>query len=75
LLVQLYPQPGRDKIPNRIAYFHQLAERIAQLPGVQSVGYLHMGPTNGFEYKVPVSISEGRRLSAVEEWAGPDFFT
>jgi len=74
LLVQLYPQPGRDKIPNRIAYFRQLAERAAQLPGVQSVSYLHMGPTNGFEYKVPVSISAGPSFSAVEEWAGPDFF-
>src|SRR6185437_3239231 len=41
---------------------------------VQSVSYLHMGPTNGFEYKVPVSTSAGTPLNAVEEWAGPGFF-
>jgi predicted permease len=75
LLIQLYPQPGRDnKIPNRVAYFHQLVERVSQLPGVQSVSYLHMGPTNGFEYKVPVSANAGTTLNAVEEWAGPNFF-
>jgi predicted permease len=74
LLVQLYPQPGHDKIPNRVAYFHELAERVSQLPGIQSVSYLHMGPTNGFEYKVPVSTSAGMPMNAVEEWAGPGFF-
>lgn len=74
LLVQLFPQPGRDKIPNRVSYFHELAERMSQLPGVQSVSYLHMGPTNGFEYKVPVSTSAGTPVNAVEEWAGPGFF-
>jgi predicted permease len=74
LLLQLYPQPGHEKIPNRIAYFHQLAQQIAQLPGVESASYLHMGPTSGFEYKVPVSTSAGNPRNAVEEWAGPSFF-
>ncbi len=74
LLIQLYPQPGRDKIPNRVAYFHELSERMAHLPGVQAVSYLHMGPTKGSEYKVPVSASTGPSVNAVEEWAGPGFF-
>jgi predicted permease len=75
LLIQLYPQPGHDnKISNRVAYFRELAERVSQLPSVQSVSYLHMGPTNGFEYKVPVSTGAGTSMNAVEEWAGPGFF-
>lgn len=36
LMVQLFPQPGRRDIPNRTAYFHELADKLSQIPGVAS---------------------------------------
>jgi predicted permease len=75
LLMQLFPQPGRDKIPNRTEYYHELVTRISQLPGVASVRYEHMGPGSSYEYKVSVSAGTGGTVAnAVEEWAGPGLF-
>ncbi len=75
LLMQLFPQPGRDKIPNRTQYYHKLVTRLSQLPGVQSVSYEHMGPGSSYEYKASVSTGAGGTVAnAVEEWAGPGLF-
>jgi predicted permease len=75
LIMQLFPQPGRERIPNRTQYYHELVTRMSQVPGVASVSYLHMGPTSDYEYKVPVSIGAGGALAnAIEEWAGPGLF-
>ncbi len=74
LLLQLYPRPGHEEIPNRVAYFHELAGRVSQLPGVAAVSYLYMGPTSRSEYKVSVSTQAGLVANAAEEFAGPGLF-
>ena len=75
LLMQLFPQPEHEKIPNRTQYYHELVTRISQVPGVESVSYLHMGPASSYELKAPVSTGRGRAIvNAAEEWAGPGFF-
>lgn len=76
LLMQLFPQAGRELIPNRTVYYHQLAEAIAQLPRVRAVSYSHMGPVEGYEYKIPVTVtgSSSVPVQAVEDLVGPGFF-
>lgn len=75
LLIQLFPQPGREKIPDRSAYYHEIVTRILRLPGVEMTSYLHMGPGNGYEYRLPVAAEHGRVVAnAMQEWAGPGLF-
>jgi predicted permease len=76
LVMQLFPQAGHEKIPNRAAYYQELAEKLSQLPGVESVSYSHMGPAFRYEYKTPVSISSesAAPVEAVEDWMGPGVF-
>jgi predicted permease len=76
LLMQLFPQAGHEKIPNRTAYYRELAEKLSQLPGVESASYSHMGPVLKGEYKVPVSIASlpAAPVDAVEDWVGPRLF-
>jgi predicted permease len=74
LLLNLYPQSGQGKIPNRVTYYHELTERMEHVPGVSSVSYLEMGPTSGSEHKISVSINADARVNGVEEWAGPALF-
>ena len=72
LLMQLFPQPGHEKISNRTEYYHELTTRLSEVPGVASVSYLHMGPAFGYEYKAAVSGGAGSAVvNAVQEWAGP----
>src|SRR5579864_414685 len=49
LLMQLFPQAGREQIPNRAVYYRQLADALSQLPTVEAVSYSHMGPVLGYE--------------------------
>ncbi len=76
LLMQLFPQAGREQIPNRTVYYHQLADALSQLPTVEAVSYSHMGPVSSYEYKIPVSAagSSGAPVQAVEDLVGPGFF-
>lgn len=75
LIMQLFPQPGHGKIPNRTEYYHEVVRHLSSVPGVESVSYLHMGPATSFEFKNPVSAnSVARHANAVEEWAGPGIF-
>jgi len=76
MVIQLFPQAGREKIPDRVAYYRELADKLSQLPGVESVSYSHMGPVLSYEYKVPVSVASSSLASveAVEDWVGPGFF-
>ncbi len=75
LVMQLFPQPGHTKISDRIAYYRDLAEKTARLPGVSGVSYSNMGPANQFEYTEPVSTPQGKEpLQAIIEVAAPDFF-
>jgi len=76
LVMQLFPQAGREQIPNRTEYYRQVAKRLSELPGVESVSYSHMGPVMPYEYKIPVSIpgSAAAPAEAAEDWVGPGFF-
>jgi predicted permease len=75
LMVQLYPNPGMKKIPNRTAYFHNLADRFAQISGVRNVSFSHMGPVTRYEYKEPVGAREGgATVPGIFELVGPGFF-
>jgi predicted permease len=76
LVIQLFPQAGHEKIPDRVAYYRELADKLLQLPGVESVSYSHMGPVFPYEYKVPVSVASSSLapVDAVEDWVGPGFF-
>jgi len=75
LMMQLFPQPGHEKIPNRTEYYRELVTRISQIPGVKSASYSHLGPASRFEYKGHVSTGSGGTVAnAIEERVGPGFF-
>ncbi len=73
--LQLFPQTGRDQIPNRTAYYRQLAEELSRLPGVGGVSYSQAVPVFPLEAPEPVSVpASGTQTEALPEWIGPDFF-
>jgi predicted permease len=76
LVVSTFPQTGREHVPNRAAYYQELTSKLAQLPGVESVGYSNMGPAYSYELKTPVlpTHSSVAPMEAVQEWVGPGFF-
>jgi predicted permease len=78
LLLQTFPQSGSgtQPIPNRIAYYHELAERLRGIPGVESVSYSHMGPILSYEFTDATSVSSSQEppVQAVFEAVGPEFF-
>jgi len=76
LVIQLFPQAGREKIPDRITYYRELADKLSLLRGVELVSYSHMGPVLPYEYKRPVVLTSVSPTSvdAVEDWVGPGFF-
>ncbi len=78
LLIHLFPKSGAEgqHMPNRVAYYQELVERLRQIPGVESVSYSHMGPALSYEYKEPVSVpsSQAPSVQAVFESVGPGFF-
>jgi len=78
LLLQLYPQTGAESraIPNRVAYYRELAERLSGIPGVEAVSYSHMGPVLFYEYMQPASVTSSTEPSipAAFEAVGPGFF-
>ncbi len=56
-LFQLFPTGGEGQhMPDRVAYFQELAERLRGIPGVESVSYSHMGPVLSYEFRQPVSV-------------------
>jgi putative ABC transport system permease protein len=80
-LFELFPTAGEmQPMPDRVAYFQDLAERLRGIPGVESVSYSHMGPVLSYEYTEPTSVSasvpasETLPLQAVLEAVGPGFF-
>lgn len=76
LVMQLFPQAGREHIPDRTVYYHQLADALSRLAGVEAASYSHMGPVLSYEYKIPISVtgSSGEPVQAVQEIVGPGFF-
>jgi predicted permease len=76
-LFELFPTAGELKaMPDRVAYYQEVAERLGQIPGVESVSYSHMGPVLSYEYTEPASVpsSETPPVPAVFEAVGPGFF-
>jgi len=76
LVIELFKQAVREKIPDRAAYFRGLAEKLSQLPGVESVSYSRMGPASFWEYPEPISTpsSPDSPLPALRDLVGPGFF-
>jgi predicted permease len=78
VLMQLFPQKGSEtqSMPNRTAYYRELADRLSALPGVESVSYSHMGPVLSYEFTDPASVSNSQEppLQAAFEAVGPGFF-
>ncbi len=76
LALQLFPQPGRAPIPDRVSYYRRLAEEMQRLPGVESIGYCNLGPAITHEYRKPASVpgSGQRPVEAAQELVGPGFF-
>ena len=76
LTMQLFPQPGRKDIPNRTAYFHELADRLSQIPGVKGVSYSYYGPVDPLEFRERVAASSAVEApaQAMEDIVGPGFF-
>lgn len=76
LIMQLFPRPGLQKSSYNAAYYHQLADKLAQLPGVEGVSYSNGGPATRYENTQPISnpaSSEGM-VQAIGEFVGPGFF-
>ncbi|MGA8026301.1 MAG: ABC transporter permease [Bryobacteraceae bacterium] len=75
LTLALFPQAGTSRPQNSPAYYRGLAEKVRELPGVESVSYSNMGPASEFEYLEPVyrSLAQGP-VQAVDETVGPGFF-
>jgi predicted permease len=78
LLIQLFPQTGAEnqRMPNRAAYYQDLAQRLQALPGVTAVSFSHMGPVLSYEFKNAASVasSQDQPVQAVLEAVGPGFF-
>ncbi len=76
LVIELFKQADREKIPDRAGYFRRLAEKLAQLPGVESVSYSRMGPASRWESPEPVSTPSApdSTLPAMRDLVGPGFF-
>lgn len=75
LVMQLYLKASQERIPDRSVYYRDLAERLARLPGVESVSYSHMAPVFAREYKQTVSTpASAVTTKAVVDVVGPNFF-
>ena len=75
LMVQLFPR-RRQPIPNRVSNYHELADKLSQLPGVEAVSYSHMAPAFRMEFKERLSRSgsTGNAADAIADYVGPGFF-
>ncbi|MBM3889712.1 MAG: ABC transporter permease, partial [Verrucomicrobia bacterium] len=75
LLVQLFPRAGGHEGVNRAVYYHELADKVAALPGVQSVSYSSMVPITPYEFKESVEPRFGtaRSVDAIADKLAPCF--
>jgi putative ABC transport system permease protein len=75
LQMQMFPQVKQEVIPNRVAYYRELATKLSALPGVDGVAFGQPDPLSGVEFSRPVSTPGSRdAVNAVIAFAGPDFF-
>jgi hypothetical protein len=75
LVVQLFPKAGGHTGLDQPVYYHELADKVAALPGVESVSYSKMGPIMQAEYKESVEAKSGASgpVDAAVESLGPRF--
>jgi predicted permease len=77
-VLHLFPYSGAEgrHMTSRVAYFQELASRLEQLPGIESVSYSRMGPVLSYEFKETASVTGLQTVSvqAVFESVGPAFF-
>lgn len=75
LTLMLFPQPGHRATPNSGEYYRQLAERMKQVPGVESSSFSGSAPASQFEGFEGVYTSEAASpVQAVNDFVAPDFF-
>jgi predicted permease len=78
LTMQLFPQAGSGRLPNRTVYYRDLAEKLGRIPGVLSVSYSNAGPVSRAEYPYTVtglSLSkDASSKDAMLDVAGPGLF-
>ena len=73
---QLFPRPDGYRDLDGDRYFHELAQRVAALPGVRAATIVRDRPGSGFEFKQRVSAADGADdgLQAALGRSGPGFF-
>ena len=72
--MDLMPQVNRRAIPDRDAYFKDLSDALAAVPGVDSVAYVLITPL-GQAFATTVSDNDGGHASeTVVDPVGPGFF-
>ncbi|HEX2190751.1 MAG TPA: ABC transporter permease [Longimicrobiaceae bacterium] len=71
----LPPSAGYAEAERRVAYWDAVLSRLAALPGVESVGAIHLLPLGGSNWNPPLTI-EGREDRPVVDWrvATPGYF-
>jgi predicted permease len=75
LVMQLFPQPGRERIPNRAIYYKELLDKMMQLPGVTGASYSYYEPVTSVDFREAVSAqgSASAPVDSVEGMIGPGF--
>jgi putative ABC transport system permease protein len=76
LCMDLFPQPGREKIPSRVAYYRSLVDKVTQIPGVEGASYSNSEPASSREFHEAVSLFPSGSLAIQASIAtiGPGFF-
>jgi predicted permease len=78
LCVELFPQPGRERIPNRTAYFSALIESLKRIPGIEGASYSFGAPmsmsSHEFNETVSTPPSGSSTAQAATGTIGPGFF-
>lgn len=76
LQVGLFPKPGAFKNADPLAYFHELTDRLAHLPGVVSASFSHGDVGRGYEWPAQIHVHglDHRTFSASLDRIMPDFF-
>ena len=77
-IMLLFPQRGGqgERMSDRVGYYKDLAERMKQIPGVESVSYSNAAPMFIVDWTQPTLMSSSQQapVQAVPEVIGPGFF-
>ncbi len=73
LVMTLFSQSARARIPNTAGYYRQLASELQSIPGTQGATYSQSTPAFGFESALSVGTPEAT-VPALYDSVGPRFF-